>query len=190
MFGIERITLCSTNLKIHNSLSGFFRPSPTIDIIRIFILKYTAQIISILRSTVPQWSSGNPPDKSNQPQTSTFIYTTKVLGSFHIFIRHHAISSLCIRHNLFYHRMNRFFLKVHIISRMNHIINIRSFSIHTHQQHVKIATHKIHLSDAVAQVTILLRIVGSIVFLHIFYNQVRLTDAFIKSLPILPYATG
>ncbi len=54
----------------------------------------------------------------------------------------------------------------------------------------KITTHEIHLTDTVAKITILLWVVGRIILLYIFYNQVRFTDSFIESFPILPYTTG
>ena len=131
MFRIERITLGSADFEIQNGFSRFFGFSPTSSIISILIFKHTTQVVSILRSTVPQRSSRYPANKRNQSQTGSLIHTTKILGSFHIFIRNHAISSLRIRHNLFNHRMNRFFLEVHIISGINHTVNIRSFAIHT-----------------------------------------------------------
>ena len=55
---------------------------------------------------------------------------------------------------------------------------------------MEITTHEIHLTDTVAKITILLWVVGRIILLYIFYNQVRFTDSFIKSFPILPYTTG
>ena len=131
MFRIERITLGSADFEIQNGFSRFFGFSPTSSIISILIFKHTTQVVSILRSTVPQRSSRYPANKRNQSQTGSLIHTAKILGSFHILIRNHAISSLCIGHNLFNHRMNRFFLEVHIISGINHTVNIRSFAIHT-----------------------------------------------------------
>ena len=85
--------------------------------------------------------------------------------------------------------MYRLFFEVHIIAGIYDTVDIRSLSIHTYQQHMEIAAHKIHFTDTIAKITILLRIVGRIIFRHIFYNQVSLANSFINAFPILTAAS-
>ena len=107
------------------SLSCISRQFPTLLVITIFRFEDTSIIGQ--RATIPKRSSCEPASHRFQSQTSPFVYTAEVLTTIPTI--NTAISRIGIRTNLFHHRMERFFLKGHIISRIYHMIDINSFTV-------------------------------------------------------------